>query len=99
MLTGVRTGYGMQTWWNLSGLPETYAGALSYTDGYKVTASVLWRDYSIVTGTSTPTAFVVGNNGVLGTCVETLDEDGVILAAGINTEGNYALCHWFYVTL
>lgn len=35
---------------------------------------------------------------MIGTCVETLGDDGVALAAGIDTEGNYAICHWFYLS-
>ena len=44
-----------------------------------------------------PTALVAGERSAIGTCVETLDIDGTTLAAGIDTEGNYAICHWFYV--
>lgn len=33
----------------------------------------------------------------MGTCIETLDDDGNVLAAGTDTEGNFAICHWFYV--
>ena len=36
------------------------------------------------------------SNAVIGTCVETLDADGSALAAAVTTEGNYAICHWFY---
>lgn len=35
-------------------------------------------------------------NSVVGTCVETLDEDGNTLAAGREDVGNYAICHWWY---
>jgi len=33
---------------------------------------------------------------VIGTCVETLDEDGAELRSGEDRYGNVALCHWFY---
>jgi len=32
----------------------------------------------------------------VGTCVETLDSHGAVLPAGTDTEGNFAVCHWFY---
>jgi len=33
----------------------------------------------------------------MGTCVETLTDDGATMPAGTSTEGNFVLCHWFYV--
>ena len=33
---------------------------------------------------------------VMGTCVVTLDDAGVELESNVATEGNYALCHWFF---
>lgn len=33
---------------------------------------------------------------VIGTCIETLTEEGLPLPADTNTHGNYAICHWMY---
>lgn len=33
---------------------------------------------------------------VVGTCVETLDDDGEYLRSGVKIQGNYAICHWMY---
>jgi hypothetical protein len=35
---------------------------------------------------------------VIGTCIETLDEDGIPLHEWDNTGGNIAVCHWMYFT-
>lgn len=70
---------------------------------------MIWRDTTAAAGygsmgdvgneyttSGTATAVVAGDRAAIGTCVETLDDDGLTLAAGISTEGNYAICHWFY---
>lgn len=44
-------------------------------------------------------AFVANAAGVVGTCVETLTSEGETLPAGTITEGNFGLCHWFYISL
>lgn len=43
--------------------------------------------------------FVANTPGAVGTCIETLDDDGVYLRSGVQSEGNYAICHWMYVEL
>lgn len=58
-------------------------------------ASMVWKDVFAVTQMSTG-ALVAGQPAVYGTCVETLDDDGVSLRSGVQIEGNYAICHWMY---
>jgi len=43
-LKATNTGYGLETYWQLSGQQSTYTGTLSGTDGYKIVASVVWKD-------------------------------------------------------
>lgn len=75
-----------------------YSGTLVATDGYKVNVFVTWRTMSaqahLITLAADP--INIGDPAVIGTCVETLDADGVALASRVTSEGNYALCHWFY---
>jgi len=58
---------------------------------------VIWRSLTAQNANSALTATTAGKPAAIGTCVETLDDDGLTLAAGLDTEGNYAICHWFYV--
>ena len=32
-----------------------------------------------------------------GTCVETRDANGDVIADDVATNGNHVLCHWFYI--
>jgi len=57
---------------------------------------MVWRDVFLVTAMSTG-ALAVNAPSVIGTCIETLDDDGVYLRSGVKIEGNYAICHWMYV--
>lgn len=92
----------MLAWWTLIGTTDVYADrvdAIAGTDGYRIIASHLWRDISTTTATgltNSPTTITAGLRVVRGTCVETLDYDGVTLAAGTDNQGNSAICHWFY---
>lgn len=91
-------GFGMLSWWTLSGMADTYTGSIPNTDGYQITFSMQWRDMSgedRTTGAAVP--FTAGENAAVGTCIETRDDDGNVLAAGTSTEGNFAICHWFYL--
>jgi len=47
-------------------------------------------------GLGTTETISAGQKVVVGTCVETLDDDGAYLRSGIETEGNVAICHWMY---
>ena len=38
----------------------------------------------------------VGEPAVIGTCVESRDDAGEVLASGLVDSGNYAICHWMY---
>lgn len=90
-------GFGLATSWVLSGQSDVYSGTLTDVDGYMITAHMTWRDLNPVTQTSVAANDIPAtSNAVIGTCVETLDADGVSLAAAVTTEGNYALCHWMY---
>lgn len=90
-------GWGLHTWWHLTGLQNVYSGSLAATDGYMITASVVWRDMTAESVMSNAADNIVANDSVVvGTCVETLGEDGLVLPAGSESEGNFALCHWFY---
>jgi len=110
-LTTLNTWYGksMITMWNLQGQSTVYTGALASTDGYKITASMIWRtavdavrysrmgDYgNTYTAGGLSTDVTLGTRAAMGTCVETLTDDGATLPAGIDTQGNYAICHWMY---
>jgi len=97
-------GQGMLSQWTLTGSPTTYTGVVPNTDGYQITFTMQWRDMTNENETSTGAtatnpAFGVGDTAVVGTCVETLDSNGAVLAAGTDTEGNFAVCHWFYLVV
>ena len=91
----VTAGKGMATTWTLAGSTTAYAGTLTTTDGYKITASFTWV---AITGVSTNTAGeTLGTNACgFGTCVESLDAAGTRIASTVTDKGNNALCHWFY---
>jgi len=38
------------------------------------------------------------SKAVIGTCFETIDNEGIPLAPGTHDQGNFALCHWMYYT-
>ena len=85
----------MATQWTLSGLTTAYGGTLTTTDGYKIEAAFTWVLTTSYTSGSGET--ISGVECALGTCVETLDASGVRVASTVTTDGNNALCHWFYV--
>ena len=72
-------GTGMVTTWQLTGLTILYDGELVDTDGYKITASVTWQSLSALTTTLNSTAITASAASVIGTCVETLDDEGIPL--------------------
>jgi len=86
----------MVTQWTLSGLTTAYSGTLTTTDGYKIEAAFTWVAITSVT-TNGASESLNGVECAFGTCVETLDSAGVRVASTVTTEGNNALCHWFYV--
>jgi len=80
----------------MRGTTNAYAGDLSTTDGYSITASFTWN---LLTSTATT---VAGKDCsavtcAIGTCVETLDNNGDVIASTVVDEGNMALCHWFHL--
>lgn len=91
-MAGLRSGIGLPTTWRLHGSTEAYSGTFN-TDGYKVTAEFEWLpDISNYSDSMSN----YGIKNVIGTCVETLNDDGTSFAAGASTGGNHALCHWIY---
>jgi hypothetical protein len=88
---------GMATTWTLAGSAVAYSGNLTTTDGYYIEAAM-----TMVTFTSTNTggaATCTNNACVIGTCVETYDSAGVVVASTVTDDGNLALCHWFLIAL
>ena len=94
--TCATAGKGMVTQWTLTGLTTAYSGTLTTTDGYKIEAAFTW--VAITSYTTTSSGESLSNVAcAMGTCVETLDSAGVRVASTVTTNGNNALCHWFYV--
>merc|ERR1740117_521259 len=83
---------GLVTSWTLAGSTTAYAGTLTTTDGYSITASMTWK---VLTTDTTETTKCTGVICVIGTCVQTMDSAGVVVAATVTDDGNLALCHWF----
>ena len=105
--TCVKTaGLGMATTYALTGSANAYDGDLTNTDGYKLNVTLKWQSltgvntdaYRDTTTYITSGKTIDSNPAVIGTCVETLDNTGASLGAGVVTEGNYAICHWLYYT-
>lgn len=90
----VTAGAGAVTSWTLAGSTTAYAGTLTTTDGYSISASftvkALLNNTTGVSGKDCD-----ANACVFGTCVETYDSLGVVVASTITDDGNLALCHWF----
>jgi hypothetical protein len=92
----------MATTYTITGSANVYDGDLTNTDGYKMTVTLKWQSLTgynedAFVSTAYPTGKPIDTNpAVIGTCVETLDAEGVSLSAGVVTEGNYAICHWLY---
>ena len=69
---------------------------MSTTDGYHITASFEFLKF---TGYSTGGVFDCdATNCIIGTCVETMDAAGVVVASTVVDDGNIALCHWFLLS-
>ena len=51
-----------------------------------------WKVLTTDTTETTKCAAVIC---VIGTCVQTMDSAGVVVAATVTDDGNLALCHWF----
>lgn len=76
-------GSGMVTTWTLAGQTETYKGDI-ISDGYKITASMTWQALQSVTADLSAVANSITNNpAVIGTCVETLTDEGYALQPNI----------------
>ena len=87
---------GVVTSWTLAGSTTAYAGTLTTTDGYNITATFTWKVLnSTATGVTSKTCATVAC--VLGTCVETYTSAGVVVASTVTDDGNIALCHWFLI--
>lgn len=53
----------MHTWWTMVGTTTTYTGTVVNTDGYKITASFLWRSLTTeTTTTANPTDTIATTN-------------------------------------
>lgn len=89
-------GDGMVTTWQLIGSTAAYSGTLTTTDGYNITASLTWK---LLTSNSTDTTGQTCDSAkcAIGTCVETYDSAGVVVAATVLDDGNHAICHWFII--
>merc|ERR1740139_1634596 len=70
-----------------TGNTKTYAGTLTTTDGYSITASMTWKVLTTDTTETTKCAAVIC---VIGTCVQTMDSAGVVVAATVTDDGNLA---------
>merc|ERR1740117_1434993 len=69
---------GLVTSWTLAGSTTAYADTLTTTDGYSITASMTWKVLTTDTTETTKCAAVIC---VIGTCVQTMDSAGVVVAA------------------
>jgi len=89
-------GSGMVTSWTLGGSTTAYAGTLTTTDGYSITASLTWKLLSGAQTTGEDSSYTCASSAcAIGTCVQTFDSAGVVVAATVTDDGNNALCHWF----
>jgi hypothetical protein len=89
-------GAGLVTSWTLAGSTTAYAGTLTTTDGYNITATFTWVTLANgTTGVASKDCDTV--HCVIGTCVETYDSAGVVVASSVTDDGNIALCHWFLI--
>jgi hypothetical protein len=86
---------GMATTWTLAGSATAYAGTLTTTDGYTLTASMTMIAFTATTTGGAATC--ISNACIFGTCVETYDSAGVVVAATVTDDGNLAVCHWFLI--
>ena len=85
---------GMATTWTLAGSATAYAGTLA-TDGYTLTASLSMIAFTSINTDGTENCGT--NNCAIGTCVETYDSAGTVVASTVIDDGNLALCHWFLI--
>jgi len=92
----VTSGKGMKTTWTLAGTTNAYDGSLTTTDGYSITASMIWILLT-TTDTTVTGKNCTDNTCAIGTCVETYDRSGSVIEATVNDEGNMAICHWMYI--
>jgi hypothetical protein len=76
------------------GTENAYAADLTTTDGYSITASFTYQALSSSTTADGKDCTAV--TCAIGTCIETLDELGVVIPSTVVDEGNMAICHWFY---
>ena len=87
-------GSGLKTTWTIMGTDNAYADELTTTDGYSIKASFVYN--LLTTATTSNGIDCLTTTCAIGTCVETLDSDGVVIGSQVTTEGNMAICHWFY---
>ena len=85
--TCVSAGKGMATTWTLTGSDKVYEGGLTTTDGYQIVASFKWVDITAVT-TNTAAETLTNLATVMGTCVETMADNGTALDQYELTRGN-----------
>ena len=91
-------GLGMETTWTLEGMTSTYTGGFD-SDGYKIVASLKWQMLATYSFNADETSVAITNTpAVIGTCVETLHDDGTRMRPGTIDNGNFAICHWMYYT-
>jgi len=91
-------GTGMQTTWTLNGSSTTYDGNLINTDGYMISAAILFQPINhptILNLTNSAGEIIASEEPApetaYGTCITVeYDEEPV-------NDGNFAICHWFYL--
>jgi len=92
----VASSQGMVTSWTLGGSTTAYAGTLTTTDGYSISASLTWKSLATLL-TTEGSETCASKKCAIGTCVETFDSAGVVVAATVTDDGNHAICHWFLI--
>jgi len=91
-------GAGFTTTWTLTGSTTAYTGDISATDGYKLKATLTFKNGSETSATSPVEVLTAGAKVGAGTCVETLDSAGAAIDTSVTTNGNFAICHYFFYT-
>ena len=87
---------GMATTWTLAGSTTAYSGTLA-TDGYTLEASLSM--IAFVDANTDGAVECTTAKCMIGTCVETYDSAGTVVASTVTDDGNIAICHWFLVAL
>merc|ERR1712187_989147 len=73
----VSAGNGSATTWTIAGTTTAYTGTIT-TDGYNVSATLVWADPGTTTPSTAGETLASGNQVAMGTCVATLGTDNTI---------------------